>query len=269
MTEDLDGIVADYMARLRAAVSDLSPGDRQQIIEQISEHISSARAALPEETEAGVRDILERLGTPEEIAAEARTEDDSPERRGSRPAFAAGGAVIALVVLGIGLAAALGAFSGGGSTTATTSTTQSFAEHPLVAVPAVLGENVTIAAESLSETGLRYTIRYVTSGQPIRTVLGQLPSAGSLVKSGTSVTLTVSGTGSSVTVPSVVGESQAEAEATLGTAGLSMSVQSTVPDDHVHPGVVFEQSPAAGSSVPPGADVSVTISASPAAQSTP
>jgi hypothetical protein len=38
----------------------------------VAEHIAAARAALDPETEAGVRTVLERLGDPADIAAEAR-----------------------------------------------------------------------------------------------------------------------------------------------------------------------------------------------------
>jgi hypothetical protein len=274
MTDNLDVICLEYIARLEAALADLAPGDRQQIVEQVTEHISSARAALPAQTEAGVRDILERLGTPEEIAAEARTEELAPERRRRRPLAMAGGVAVVLIVLGFGLAAALGTFSGGGTSTsnvlppATTSTTEAASgASSAVNVPEVLGTQLPSAAESLSNVGLRYRVRDVPSERPIGTVLTQAPLAGSAVRGGTSVALTISGVQTSVTVPNVIGQSQADATATLAAAGLNATLQGPVTNAHVSPGIVFVQGPAAGSRVEQRSNIAITISAGPAPRS--
>jgi beta-lactam-binding protein with PASTA domain len=273
MTDDLDAICAEYMARLEAALSGLSPGDRQQIVEQVSEHIASARAALPEQTEAGVRDILERLGPPEEIAAVARTEEHSLERQGRLSLLIAGGVAVVLVVLGLGLAAAAGAFSGVGTTTTTlgssTATTGSLPGQPsAVTVPELEGNQLTSGTQLLQAAGLGFTVRYVASDQPVGIVLAQTPTGGSAVKEGTKVALTVSGTQSAVTVPNVIGESQADAQATLAQIGLNVTVVGPVANDQVAAGVVFAQAPAAGSRIPPMSGVSIKVSAGPTATST-
>jgi len=51
----------------------------------VAEHIDAARGGLEPETEAGVRTLLERLGDPAEIAAEAR-ERFGVQRPPARPA---------------------------------------------------------------------------------------------------------------------------------------------------------------------------------------
>jgi len=272
MTDDLDAIGAEYVARLNAALADLSAGDRQQIVEQVSEHISSARAALPEQTEAGVRDILERLGSPEDIAAEARTGEHPLARRGRPPLLIAGGVAVALVVLGLGLAAAAGAFSGGGTTTTTVgsaaATTGSVPGQPsAVTVPELAGNQLTSGMQLLHAVGLGYTVRYVASEMPVGIVLAQTPPGGSAVKGGTKVALTVSGTQSAVTVPNVIGMSQAEAQAALNQVGLDVIVVGPVVNNQVPAGIVFAQAPAAGSRVPPMSGVSVKVSAGPASGS--
>jgi hypothetical protein len=270
--DDLDAICAEYLARLTSELAGLGPDERQQIVEQVSEHIVGARAALPEQSEAAVRDILERLGTPEEIAAEARKESPrSLEWRMQLPVLVVTGVLVAVVVLGVGIAADLGAFSpGGGPPTCCPiqlfrpSTTQSVSGTPArVAVPAVVDRQLATAIQSLSALRLNYMVSYISSQQPVGTVLTQRPLAGSTVVGRGLVELTVSGTQTALTVPNVVGQSQAQAASTLQAVGLGLTVQGLVVSGHVPSEDVTAQEPAAGAMVAPHSDVSVTISAGP------
>jgi hypothetical protein len=68
----LDRLVDDYLGAVSYACADLDPQRRDELIEELREHISAARGALYEQTEAAVRTILDRLGEPAAIAAEAR-----------------------------------------------------------------------------------------------------------------------------------------------------------------------------------------------------
>jgi uncharacterized membrane protein len=68
-----DQQIADYLERVQAAASGLDPGRRQELIDDLREHIATARAELSPETEAGVRTLLDRLGDPAAIVAEAAT----------------------------------------------------------------------------------------------------------------------------------------------------------------------------------------------------
>jgi uncharacterized membrane protein len=67
-----DTIVADYLDTLRAELATVPEAVANEVLDDISEHIAGARADLPTETEAAVRDILHRLGPPAAIAAAAR-----------------------------------------------------------------------------------------------------------------------------------------------------------------------------------------------------
>ena len=58
-----DGSCEDIETRLR---------DMREIVDEIAEHIAEARAELPTESEAETRSLLERLGDPADIAADAR-----------------------------------------------------------------------------------------------------------------------------------------------------------------------------------------------------
>jgi hypothetical protein len=79
MTTEVDTLIDRYLRDLEAELGDLPAGRRRELLDEVGEHIASARAALDPETEAGVRGLLERLGDPADIAAEAR------ERFGVQP----------------------------------------------------------------------------------------------------------------------------------------------------------------------------------------
>jgi uncharacterized membrane protein len=66
-----DALVAAYLDRVRAAAAGLDPSRREELISDLREHIATARAELPTETEEGIRAILDRLGDPAVIVAEA------------------------------------------------------------------------------------------------------------------------------------------------------------------------------------------------------
>lgn len=75
-----DPIIAGYMARLKEALSTLPAGGRDEIMAEIQEHITQARAGLSEETDVDVLDLLDRVGNPADIAEEAQERLGVPER---------------------------------------------------------------------------------------------------------------------------------------------------------------------------------------------
>jgi HAAS domain-containing protein len=72
MTTEVDALILRYLQDLEAELRDLPASRRQELMDEVGEHIATARAGLDPETEAGVRSVLERLGDPADIAAEAR-----------------------------------------------------------------------------------------------------------------------------------------------------------------------------------------------------
>ena len=72
MTTQGDALVYHYLTDLEAELRGLPTNRRRELLEEVGEHISAARATLDPETEAGIRTVLERLGDPADIAAEAR-----------------------------------------------------------------------------------------------------------------------------------------------------------------------------------------------------
>jgi HAAS len=66
---DADVLVRDYLGRLEAA-SAVLPGDRRdELAAEVREHIDGALAESGRSDEVTVRNILDRLGSPEEIVA--------------------------------------------------------------------------------------------------------------------------------------------------------------------------------------------------------
>lgn len=69
--ERIDRLIADYLGQLEAALRPLPPDRRSQLRYEVSEHIDQARAEAPPQSLTDAQQLLARLGTPEEIAAEA------------------------------------------------------------------------------------------------------------------------------------------------------------------------------------------------------
>jgi len=80
-------LVNDYLARLTAAGWGLSPARREELVAEVREHIDEASRVGRAEGhlgEAEVRNVLDRLGEPEEIAR-AAIEQESPAPQAPQP----------------------------------------------------------------------------------------------------------------------------------------------------------------------------------------
>ncbi|SRR6266536_1085161 len=91
-----DQLVSDYLRQLRKELSDLPRTSRQEVLDEIEEHIAEARNEVGAENETAVRNVLERLGDPATIADEAR------ERFGVQRSPAGWREIAALVLLPVG-----------------------------------------------------------------------------------------------------------------------------------------------------------------------
>ena len=92
---ETDRLVDDYLRRLEAAAAHLQRSRRAELVAEIREHIEAALRQEDTANEVAVRNVLERLGPPEEIVEAAEPPpSESPARAGKLEIAA----LIALVV---------------------------------------------------------------------------------------------------------------------------------------------------------------------------
>jgi hypothetical protein len=72
MTPTADLLVEDYLERLDHELRSLPRARRRELLDEIETHLAAGRAALEEQDEPALRALLDRLGDPAEIAADAR-----------------------------------------------------------------------------------------------------------------------------------------------------------------------------------------------------
>lgn len=162
--------------------------------------------------------------------------------------------------------------TGSGSTTSPTATasTTTIAPSPTVTtptagpvrVPRVVALAQTPALRRLNVLGLRPIVLYVSSSQPANRVIGQSPAASTTLRKGSPVRLRVS-TGPNpqpaATVPNVVGQDQATAAQTLRSAGFKVAVLNRPTTSQAKDGLVVDQQPRAGASIPGGLQVTIFV----------
>lgn len=129
-----------------------------------------------------------------------------------------------------------------------------------VNVPQVAGESQADATATLAAAGLKEIVVKREVGEPTAgTVISQTPAAGSPLKVGGQVTIVVAQALKQAAVPSVVGQSEAQAVAALTSADFtSHTVQRTVTDP-TKVGIVVQQSPAAGHKLAKGGEVTIAV----------
>lgn len=133
-----------------------------------------------------------------------------------------------------------------------------------VEIPDLANFSEAAARRQLEDLGLRVDRRTrasadVAEGEVIRTD----PPAGTMVETGSTVTLVVSTGPDVVTVPDVQNAPLDEARATLRSAGLEVTVTEEASED-VAEGLVIRQSPAARTSAARGSTVALVVSTGPA-----
>jgi serine/threonine-protein kinase len=132
-----------------------------------------------------------------------------------------------------------------------------------VPVPDVIGKDRDAAANELGNAGFRTTTQLeesdsVDEGKVIRTA----PAPGTAPARGSTVTMVVSSgqpEPEQVTVPDVIGKTQAQATAQLQAAGFKVSVDEQLVADDADDGRVIDQSPNAGTKQDEGSTVTITV----------
>jgi beta-lactam-binding protein with PASTA domain len=137
-------------------------------------------------------------------------------------------------------------------------------------VPAVLGLRYEDADARLKAIGLKASLgeSRVSASVPQSTVLAQHPVAGLDAMRGSIVVLDVSAGQKRATVPSLVGQVQADAESALRAAALAVGQVSEQASDQPR-GTVLKLHPDAGEVLPAGTNVDLVLSGGPAMLSLP
>jgi serine/threonine-protein kinase len=138
-----------------------------------------------------------------------------------------------------------------------------------VPVPQVVGQTFTAAGEALTNAGLSFKPKYVTSNKPPGQVIAQSPAGGTTTKSTTVVQLTVSSSASTISVPTVVGFSQTNAGSTITSNNLTVGSQTSACSQTVATGDIASQTPAAGTQVKSGTPINLVVSNGPCSATVP
>jgi hypothetical protein len=99
ITMDTDRLIDNYLRRLEAAAAHLQRSRRAELVAEIREHIEAALREEDASNEVAVRNILERLGSPEEIVDAT---EPAPMEVSRDPGRLETAALVALVVPFVG-----------------------------------------------------------------------------------------------------------------------------------------------------------------------
>jgi len=95
-----DPLITGYLARLADAAAGLPNGPRTELVDDVRAHIAEARAReTGEETDATILNILDRLGEPTVVVADARDRLGSGPQAPLRPGVVEYGAIVLLPFL--------------------------------------------------------------------------------------------------------------------------------------------------------------------------
>jgi beta-lactam-binding protein with PASTA domain/predicted Ser/Thr protein kinase len=129
-------------------------------------------------------------------------------------------------------------------------------------VPDLLGMSYEDAVDALATAGLKAKRVERFSDKPAGTVISQDPKPETQVVEGSTVDVRVSKGEELATVPDVLFQDQASAEAELKAAGFKVSV-TEAPSDDVEAGLVSEQAPDPGAEASKGSTVGIVVSTGP------
>jgi hypothetical protein len=107
---DPESLLHDYFRDLDSALSSLPRARRTQLVSEIRQHVDAALTEQPPQSPVEMRNLLDRVGQPEDIAAAALEEEPGQPRRPMRTGqkvLIASVSVLVLAGLGTGLAFAL------------------------------------------------------------------------------------------------------------------------------------------------------------------
>ena len=148
------------------------------------------------------------------------------------------------------------------ATTTTTAAGGTTTSAGPVSVPNVTGLFQATALRRLNVLGLRPTVTYQRSSQTANRIISQAPASGSSVSRGSRVRVVVSSgpnPRTAASVPNVVGQDQDTAVENIRSVDFRVLVLNRPVTNQSQDGVVVEQQPVAGSSIPGGSLVTIFV----------
>ena len=249
--EPLAGVTAVRGTTVKLSVSSgLKPVVVPRIVGQ------TQGAAVQALTKVGLKPVLQNVGSdkPSGIVVGQKPPAGKEVDKGSK--------VTVNVSTGTGPATTTTTTTTSTTTSATTTVGTTTTAAGPVRVPRVVALAQTPALRRLNTLGLLPTVVYVHSSQPANRVVAQRPAPGTTLRRGARVRVSVS-TGPNpqpnASVPSVVGQEQAAAVQALKDAGFKVAVLNRPTTDQSKDGLVVEEQPRAGSSIPGGSQVTIFI----------
>lgn len=268
---NVDAVVLTAMAK--------HPADRYQTANEMGEDLqrlgrgavtSAARSHVALPAGAGSEGATEVVGAPVAAAGAAATHRPEEEDDGStryarhREENSKGGAgwlkwiagLLALVLIGFAGALAVDYFRTDNTPTIT---------ETMITVPEVTGLERGEAVAQLEELGLQVQVNEEPNPDvPRNHVIRTNPTAGSQLREGTLVTLTVSAGREITDVPDITNMTPQEAAQALQAAGLELDENIAEENsDTVDPGRIIRQEPAPGSQLSKGSKVKIVVSSGP------
>jgi eukaryotic-like serine/threonine-protein kinase len=128
-----------------------------------------------------------------------------------------------------------------------------------IGIPNVIGQSFADASRQLRAEGFAPVRQDVDDPAPKGTVVDQDPGPGTLQPPGTEVTLNVSTGQSTTSVPDVIGDDEATAQASLENAGFEVVVRETGTDDPAEDGTVLSQTPGPGEQAEQGSRITIYV----------
>ena len=253
VTPQLDAVVMRALSK--------NPDDRYQDAEEMRADLERARQGMPvaatpllPDAPPTTRVIHGAQPQPTSVLPPGEAAAGPPPEPGKTPGWLI--ALIVFLVLAV-LGVLLWLFAG--NPLASNETQQ-------VRVPNVIGLTKTAAQSTISDRGLNPVVETTPSDRPPGTVIEQKPVGGSLAERGSDVTITVARAPKQIEIPSVVGQTVAQATATLQDAGLNLGEVSEQESTEAE-GTVISQNPVAETQVDKGTRVDVVVAIAPASPS--
>jgi len=131
-----------------------------------------------------------------------------------------------------------------------------------VAVPDIVGMNITKADTELSKLGLVMNVTLHQSSDKVEkdAIISQDPAKGRKVKAGRLINVVISDGSDQIKVPNITGLSIKDAGTRLANKGLNLGEPQEAYDEKYDAGIIISQKPVADASVNSGTSVSVVVS---------